>query len=289
MKKNSNNIISIYGFKECKTFCRYKSFERVFKEQLFFCQFSCGSENVRINCTPIEYAITKESSTKVKSQIDKLIPLLKEVSFEESRELDDYILIEYIDNTSEYYYYDERIDEIFEGNDIDETIEDFSNPSTPYLVFDNNKYSKHIELYEIINNNIKNKQYKQIFNMLSDNCILEYINKENNQSEYSKQELFEIYKKAAGIFNYKIKKYSINFNYIGVYENAESKLKIELAVRFPSNESSYYTLEVDIENELIKKIYLRDISEIPSIELNHKNLYNKDLEKIKTGNYSDFE
>ena len=90
------------------------------------------------------------------------------------------------------------------SNDIDETIEDFSNPSKPYLVFDNNKYSKHIELYEIINNNIKNKQYKQIFNMLSDNCILEYINKENNQSEYSKQELFEIYKKAAGIFNYKI-------------------------------------------------------------------------------------
>lgn len=289
MKKISNNMISIYAFKDCKKFCTYNSFERVFKDQLFYCKFSCGSENVRVNCTPIEYAITKESSIKVKNQIDKIIPSLKQVTFEESREQEDYILIEYIDNTSEYYYYDEQIDEIFENNDIDETIVDFDKPMSPYLIFDTDKYSKHIDIYEKINKYIKNNQYKEIFNLLSSDCILQYIDKKNIQSEYSKQEVFEIYKKAAGLFNHKIKKYSFNSDYVGIYENNESKLKVEYDVRFPSNSKGCYFFSIDIEDGLIKKIYLRDISKIPSTEILHKSLYTKDIEKIKTGNYNDFE
>ena len=134
----------------------YDSLRNFCCNKMVFLGFMYGRNGVHISSTPDKYKISEKSSNKIRDIVKKELKNLESISKSEIDKLDSYISVVYIDDTTEYFAFNEKVAKAF---DLREKIkEGFDIKSEPYLIFNDKKYNKNVRTILSLGDSIKNKK-----------------------------------------------------------------------------------------------------------------------------------
>lgn len=260
----------------------YNSFRNFCCNKMVFLSFMYGRNGVHISSTPDKYKISEESSNKIRNIIKKEFKNLESIKQSEIEKLDSYISIVYIDDTTEYYAYNEKIAKAFE---LREKIkEGFDVKSEPYLTFNDNKYNKNVRTLVSLGTIIKNKKINEFINCLSTNFEINFKFKHFNKNITTIEELKHWYGKFAGLFGIKLSSHYIFITKLGVLENENSKVNLGVEV---SGKNYKIKCICNFNFNDYGKIDNILITECDDLHRMGKILTDDDIFEIINGNYND--
>lgn len=206
----------------------YNSFRNFCCSKMVFLSFAYGRNGVHISATPDKYKISKESSDKIRDIVKNEFRNLKPIQKTDIDNLDSYISIVYIDDTTEYYEYNEKIAKSFE---LREKIkEGYDVISEPYLIFNDSSYNKNVRSLSSIIKSIENKKIDEIIAYLASDFEIKIKFNKVNKTIVSINELKQMYRKFAGLFGSKLASHHIFTTKLGALENGIAKVNIGVEV-----------------------------------------------------------
>lgn len=286
-KETSKKIAEIYYFNYEGYFGFYKSYRNFWLNNLVYVNLSIPCRNVTcVNATPTIKTVSKESTKAIQDFVAAKLCDLTPIKQPSSKGYDilEYFLIEYMDDTKEYYQFDNEFLQIF---DMCEFISDGGDIiSTPYLVYESIDYAKKIKILDCIHSVIQNKTFRDIINYISCDCILE-----ENYGKYNrirgKREIEQEIKRRIGFMGVKAKKTYINSSLVGSYnEDGESIVEIKFSVipHYGSGATYLLSTEFNEVNEITKLKFTLFDKEYKKT----KALYGDGLARAKQAIYNDF-
>lgn len=278
-------IGSIYIHSLEDNFGSYESYRNFCHEQIVYLNLIYGRNGTHILSDPINYKLTKDSSKKIQDYINTIKNKMVKISEEETEESKKYISIIYIDDTTETFAFDKKVNEIFSDEFKIETDEEFEIVTEPYLNFNNSNYNKSVELLLEISTLIKEKKIDLIFNYLAPTFEVEFKLSNYKNKVNDKLELKKLYKNISGIMGMKLKSHNIFLTKLGICENNIAKVKLAVEIK-GKNYNQNWILDFDFNdnNEIIKIL----ITDFKNIHKEGKILTDNCIRDIINNKYNDF-
>ena len=276
-------IDAVYCFNNTTDMGYYDSYRNFCKKNMVYFTVVYGSEKVRVNSTPEKILVSANNSERIRALAAEKISELKEVSHEGINNFKKYILIVYVDGQKKYFEYKEGFEEIFEIYEPETSTQVIKFVNSPYLIFETKVQALQAEIIESISNCINNKRIKELFELISEDCILEVSgNKHVGVKEIKKE-----YKRKAGFLNINLLNASLYAIIEGTIDNNKNSiLVLNLKIDNKRSKEADYIVHMDFnQNYKINRI---NINRYERESIASKILLGEDLRRIKRGNYNDF-